>query len=113
MQGDVCPIFPGTFDILLGRNENVSGGRLRGTVLRLDAQYPMPFAPYVHLYGTMMLRWKHNTFSKPFFFDAVTENQPDLTDPKVHILLNPPLDRDFYRLGIGLDIVHLINRPKK
>src|SRR2546426_7657850 len=45
--------FPAMFDLTLGQNEAVTGGRVRGAVFRFDLFYPLPFdsARYVYLYG--------------------------------------------------------------
>jgi hypothetical protein len=98
----VCNIYPGNFDILIGQNELVSGGTFKSLVLRLDAFYPFPFAPAFHLYGTV---WMGLTKSSPVTLQGAVSP----TDPSTFIFpVN--IEQDFYRIGLGVDLIQLIHR---
>ncbi len=109
-QGQVCPIFPGTFDLTVGQNSNYSGGSLHGWMLRTEAFYPLPFAPYMHLFFTT---WVHvtgrNQATQPLILDTAS-SAVTLTSPGVQQVVLPPTNRDFYRLGLGVDLVNLISK---
>src|SRR6185437_10532731 len=45
--------YPGTIDWTFGQDETVSGGKFRGLVMRLDANYPIPFLSHVNVFGSI------------------------------------------------------------
>ena len=109
-QGQVCPIFPGTFDLTVGQNSNYSGGSLHGWLLRAEAFYPLPFVPYVHLFFTT---WVHvtgrNQTTPPLILDTASSSVT-VNSPGVQQVVLPATNRDFYRLGLGVDLVNLISK---
>ncbi len=75
-------------DVTLGQDEAVSGGRLRGLVLRLEMFYSLP-APgsAIYLFGTALIS------------AAQRQNLVDVTGSATS---------DQYRIGIGIDVLRLV-----
>lgn len=111
--GDICPVFPGIFEVAVGQNASVSGGRLRGMVLRNEAFYPLPFAPSFHLFFTSWVHLGgHNFTQAPVVLDN-TSPPVVLSTLGVTVLPNEVQNRDYYRLGLGVDLVNLISSVSK
>lgn len=128
--------FPAVFDFMLGQNEAVTGGRLKygvrddptdktritarknAFVFRIDAFYPLPFreASFIYLYGNAMMKFGAGgvNIENPIFLDP---GSILITDPKVYI---PPSDlqqllqpnRDYYKIGVGVNLTDLFNRNR-
>lgn len=128
--------FPGTVDFMVGQNESVTGGRRKfggapdptdstkiigaknAYVFRIDAFYPLPFREtrFLYLYGTAMMKigGGRANIVNPLFLDPASIL---ITDPKVFIpssnlqeLLQP--NRDYYKIGVGINLTELFNRNK-
>jgi len=130
--------FPAVVDFMFGQNESVTGGsRKRGGtpdpnnpnkllgqsnsyVLRFDAFYPLPIkkANFLFLYGTALMKVGGGgvKITTPLFLDN-PGTTVEITDPKVYIpalnllKLQQP-DRDYYKLGVGINLTDLFNRNK-
>jgi hypothetical protein len=129
--------FPGMLDVMFGQNEAVTGGSRKygGTpdpndntkiigeknayVLRIDGFYPLPFreTSFLYLYGTAMIKvgGGRTKVVNPLFLDPATVL---ITDPKVFIpppdlqqLLQP--NRDYYKIGVGINLNELFNRRRE
>jgi hypothetical protein len=105
-----CDIFPGVFDAMVGQNESVTGGKLRNVVLRLEGFYPLPFYPPVHLYLTTVMKMSSPKINQHPLVLESPANPVTLSDKSVFLQTLDTTDRDFYRLGIGIDLVDMINR---
>jgi len=106
--------FPATFDIAGGFNESVTGGRVHGAVMRLEAFLPIPYAKasWVYLFGTGL--FKPNTkprISRPFLLDPAPTGT-SLTAPTTFVVVTPQSDRDYYRVGVGIDFVQLVDKVR-
>ncbi len=105
--------FPAMLDVMVGQNESVTGGRLRGAVIRLEGFFPLPFesAKYIYLFGTGLLKP-----AKAKISDAIIlEPAPQATTvpaSNVVILSVPQINRDYYRLGVGIDAISLFQYIK-
>jgi hypothetical protein len=115
--------FPATLDLTYGGNEAATGGHLRGGVFRVDAFYPLPYerANFIYLFGTALLKPEVATSQATLELDAVsTQNgmninpmmatttcPKDLTLATKCVALIPvgQIDRDYYRVGIGIDAI--------
>lgn len=73
-------------DLALGQNEAITGGRLHGTVLRVDTFYALPVTGgnFLYLFGTVMLR--------------ASPRAPTIGDAGV----------DQYRIGVGVDVIQML-----
>ncbi len=100
--------FPATLDLTYGINESVTRGRVRGGVLKLEGFYPLPWdaAKYVYLFGTAMLKPARAKISNPLVLQAAPKDTP-VPGPDTAIVTLPQIDRDYYRLGVGVDAVSL------
>jgi hypothetical protein len=100
---------PETFDLTYGFNEGVTGGRIRGGVMRLEGFVPIPYDKLkaVYLFGTGLFKpGAKATISHPFLLDAApTGTLP--TDPNAVVIVTPQADRDYYRVGVGVDMIEL------
>lgn len=106
--GELCPIFPGIFDISVGQNSAYTGGFLHGWLLRTEAFYPLPFYPALHLYFTSWINvTQGNNNQTPLLLNAAGSDV-SVTSPGVEIVTLNTLNRDYYRIGAGLDLVQLI-----
>jgi len=72
-------------DVTLGQNEAITGGSLRGTVLRVDTFYALPVTGgnFLYLFGTAMLR----ASPRPVRGDG---------------------GADTYRIGVGVDVIQML-----
>lgn len=100
--------FPETFDVTYGVNESITGGTIRGGVMRLEGFVPLPYskASWVYLFGTGLFKLGSAATSSPFFLDQATGILP--TNANAVIIATPQTNRDYYRIGIGIDFVDLI-----
>lgn len=130
--------FPAIVDFMFGQNEAVTGGRLKydvttldpitktqkiigqknAFVFRLDAFYPLPIkeASFLYLFGTAIMKIGGGgvKIDNPIFLNSASGGIL-ITDPKVFIpppelqqLLQP--NRDYYKIGVGLNLSDLFNR---
>jgi hypothetical protein len=103
--------FPTQLDIAIGQNEFVTGGHLRGPVVRIDGFVPLPYdrLKFITLFATAMLRPGHATTGIPLVLQPAPDGTPV---PASHVLLIalPQPNRDYYRVGFGIDLVSLIQK---
>jgi hypothetical protein len=111
--GELCPIFPGTFDITVGQNAAYTGGEMRGWLLRTEAFYPLPFYPAIHIFFTGWVNVAGRSITTapgtPLLLDTASSSVTP-TSPGVQVVTTPPLNRDYYRIGLGLDLVQFIKK---
>jgi hypothetical protein len=121
--GDPLARFPSVLDILYGGNEAATGGRFRGSVLRIDAFQSIPvggWAGVVYVYGTFMLRPTRTTISDPLLLQPATlcsgPNTPTGCVPvpasNVAMIFTPQFNRDYYRIGVGVELMSLMSQIK-
>jgi hypothetical protein len=105
--------FPATLDAVFGQNETVTGGKLRGTVARIDGFYPFPFdsLKFIYLFGTADLLVGGRKSQNTILLQQAT-NPPAIPDPSIFLLSTPQLSRDHYRLAVGIDILQLYSTIK-
>jgi hypothetical protein len=108
--GQLCPIFPGTFELGVGQNSAYTGGELRHWLLRTEAFYPLPFNPAFHVFFTAWIHLDgHNQNSAPLLLDSAASSVT-ATSPGVQVIHLTALDRDYYRIGLGVDLVQIIKK---
>jgi len=106
--------FPETFDLTYGFNESVTGGRIRGGVLRLEGFAPIPYASasWIYFFGTGIFKpGAHAITANPFILDQAPAGTLP-TNPNAVIIPTPQADRDYYRIGVGIDFIDLVNTIK-
>ena len=107
-------VFPGIVDLSVGKDEAVTGGHLNKWLFRLEASYPLPFYPGVHIFGSIYTGGRSQT-NPPFSAVSIqapnnnTDN-PIQTDANTYRFPTPPLNRDYFRIGVGVDLVQILKR---
>jgi hypothetical protein len=102
--------FPGTFDARFGEDETVTGGKLRGVVLTLTGSYPLPgTSGTIRIFGATYLRLHKNKNTTALVLIPST-SFISLDDPTVVVQPIQPSDQDYFRLGLGVDLVALIHK---
>jgi hypothetical protein len=101
--------FPATLDITYGVNESVTRGRLRGGVIRLEGFYPLPWdkGKFIYLFGTALLKPSRSKISDPLILEPAPAGTP-VPGPSTAIITIPQADRDYYRIGVGIDMIGVI-----
>lgn len=107
----------GTVDAVVGQDAIVTGGVMSGWVLKLDGVHPMPFGgtgskSYLYLFGSAEIRISHNKNLDPLILKTVdpTVASPAIPSPEVVVLPLRQANRDFYRIGIGLDLKQIFTK---
>jgi hypothetical protein len=103
--------FPATLDITYGQNEAITGGRLRGGVIRLEGFYPLPYdeLKFINLFGTALFRPIRTKITDPLILQLAP---PDTAVPAANVFLItvPQINRDYYRVGVGIDFISFIKK---
>jgi hypothetical protein len=84
--------FPGIVDLGVGRDESVTAGRLSSWIFRFDSVYPFPFARSLTIFASL-----HSALTKS-----------ELPVPEL-----PLRNRDYFRIGIGIDLLELLKRGER
>jgi hypothetical protein len=105
--------FPSMFDVTFGQNSAVTGGLLRHFVLGFDGSHQLPIrGGAVYIFGSATLKVGGPKFkSTPFVLDPA-EASVKMSDPGV-LITSRQSNRDFYRIGFGIDLVRLFKDSKK
>jgi hypothetical protein len=126
--------FPAIVDFMIGQNQSVTGGSFKRTtidptsgnaktqqafVFRLDAFYPLPFreASFIYFYGTAMMKIGGTQKIDNFLVLDSASSTPNINDPSVYV---PSVDfmrglqsnRDYYKIGVGINLTDFFNRNK-
>jgi hypothetical protein len=105
--------YPATLDITYGQNEAVTGGRLRGGVIRLEGYYPLPYEglKFINLFGTALIKPVRTKITDPLILEAAPAGTT-IPANNVFLLTVPQINRDYYRVGVGIDFMSLISKWK-
>ena len=103
--------FPAQLDLTLGQNEFVTGGKMAGPVFKVEGYFPLPFdeMKFINIFGSAVLRFKKSTTGTPL----ILQPAPDGTvvpAPNVALITLPQPNRDYYRVGIGLDFISFVQK---
>jgi hypothetical protein len=103
--------FPAQMDIAIGQNEFVTGGKLKGPVVRIDGYFPLPYnrLKFINVFGTALLRPGHPTTGIPLVLQPAPEGTI-VPGPNVALIALPQPSRDYYRVGFGIDLISLIQK---
>lgn len=108
-------VFPAMLDVTFGQSEAVTGGKLTKFVLGIDGFYPLPFPDkyrFLYLFGTAKFKvGGPKTIATPFILNTASSSVR-VTDPTVFIAEPQQSNRDFYRLGFGVDLLELFRKKK-
>jgi hypothetical protein len=110
------PVKPATVEFSIGQNEFVTNGHLTGLVGHIAATYPFTFttgssAVTVYFFGEATNAYTHAMYAPAIpLAPALTNGSPvPLTDPSVYTIIVPSNHRDTYRIGVGMDLISVVN----
>lgn len=105
-------IFPGIIDLTVGQDESVTGGRTVGLVGRVDAVYPLPWFKGMHVFGSMYTRFHGANKTGPPFssYTIVNPTNGAANDLNTFRFALQPLDRDYFRIGVGVDLIQVFKK---
>jgi hypothetical protein len=103
-QETQCSPSKGVLDLTFGQDEAVTRGLLRHVVFKLDGMIPIPTgsASFVYVFGSAYVRLAKNQDYSPLILQ--TASGVTAPSPTVIVLPLKQPDRDFYRLGVGLNL---------
>ena len=107
-SGSSCSTAYAAVDATLGQDSSVTEGYLRGLVFKLDGILPIPTgsSSWLYLFGSTYTRLQRNQDLPPLIL--ATPNPPVAVPlPSVIVLPLRQPNRDYYRLGVGLNINQL------
>ena len=105
--------YPATLDITYGQNEAVTGGRLRGGVIRLEGFFPLPYEglKFINLFGTALIKPTRTQITEPLILETAPAGTAIPAD-NVFLFTVPQINRDYYKVGVGIDFMSLISKWK-
>ncbi len=102
-----CANSLGMLDVTVGQDATLTRGLVRGLVAKVDGLLPIPIgssaASYLYMFGSVYTRFQRNQDSSPLILAAET-NKPTIPSDGVIVLPLKQPDRDFFRLGVGLNL---------
>jgi hypothetical protein len=92
-------------DLTLGQDSSVTGGQLRGVVFKIDGLFPIKTKNYswLYLFGSAYIRLRTNQNLAPLLLQSPS-SPISVPSPTVDVLPLVQPNRDYYRLGVGLNI---------
>lgn len=101
---DKTPSYTGSLDVTVGQDSSITGGKVSGWVFNLNGVYPIPFTgSLLYVFGTAAMRFQHN-YDYPLLPLTAATGVPTPPSQQVAILSQQQPNRDFYRLGFGLNL---------
>jgi hypothetical protein len=102
------PCERGYVDFTLGQSAALTGGSLKHTVFTIDSIHPLPVpnVNFLYLFGSVSKRFYHLPQEMS---PVVLQSGTAATAPGAGTLIIPLTqpDRDFYRIGVGVDITKI------
>lgn len=107
--------FPAMLDVTYGQNEFATGGRFRGGVFRLDGFFPLPYdsLKFINLFGSAVLKPSRTKTTAPLILRPVNPGTVPVPADNVGIVNVPQENRDYYRVGVGIDFISFIQTLRK
>jgi hypothetical protein len=111
-----CPCTRSLIDFTVGQDQAITGGYLRHMVFKSDAILPIPNTG-IYFFASAAIRIQRNQTLAPLILAStpVTASSGTSTagtvvvpSPSVFVLPLKQSDRDFYRVGIGIDLATLL-----
>jgi len=115
-QSQGGPLAPFMLDATLGQDESITKGKLWGPVFRLDGQYPFPIpslASFLYIFGSSSVRLRSSQNLPTINLATPQSGIPTIPNPAVVVLSTEQPDRDFYRIGFGLNLTTLLSNWSK
>lgn len=103
--------FPAQLDFTIGQNEYVTGGRFNGPVFRLDGYYPLPYEglKFISLFGMAVFKPTRVKESTPLLLKPADASVKPYDD-SVLIVPVSQFNRDYYRVGVGIDFLSFVQK---
>lgn len=99
-----CSSSYGVLDLTLGQDESVTRGLLRSVVFKMDGLLPIPTgnSDWLYVFGSVYMRLNRNQNNSPLILNTAT----GVTVPSPTVIVLPLLqpDRDYFRLGVGINL---------
>jgi len=107
-SGSKCSTASAVLDATVGQDASVTGGQLHRFVFKLDGLLPIPTgsSSWLYLFGSSYLRLEANSNLPPLLLASPPS---PVTVPSASVIVLPlrQPNRDYYRLGVGLNINQL------
>jgi hypothetical protein len=113
-KGNGSP-YDGGIDLGIAQDETITGGRFHGAVFKIDGQYPFAYGPlsFIYFFGSASMRLSGNQNFAPLILTVPTGGTtPTVPSPNVTVLSTQQPNRDFYRVGIGLNLLDVFGKLK-
>jgi hypothetical protein len=112
-QSQSCTVdntYPGTFDVRFGEDESVTSGHLVPLVMTLTGSFPIPGTKgALRVFGSTYLRARGNV-NTPALVLVPSTSFTSLDNSLVAVQPIPRSDQDYFRLGIGVDLIALATK---
>ena len=112
--GSQCPDAYAAVDATFGQDSSVTGGLLKGVVFKVDGVLPIPTgnnSSWLYLFGSTYVRLRANQNLPPLILQSPA-SPVTVPSPTVVVLPLVQPNRDYYRLGVGLNINQLWSAVK-
>lgn len=109
--------FPNLFDAMIGQSEVVTGGKLRGPVIRFDGAYRLPILTdtlndSLFIFGNASFHfYGRNEPRTPLFLQSAPSDI-NVFNSDVFVIPDQQKSRDIYRIGIGVNLMKLFKQDK-
>jgi hypothetical protein len=105
-------IFPAIIDLTVGQDEAVTAGRFTGVLFRTEAVYPLPWYQGIHIFGSIYTKIQREHAPGQPFGPYTIQAPPSggATDLNTFRFPLPPLDRDYFRVGVGVDLIQVFKK---
>ncbi len=107
--------YAASLDLTIGQDQSTSGGRWWGPVLRADGVLPIGLSSnsLFYLFGSAGMRTGNNVTYPPIILTTpASGSSPAVPGPSVAVLALQVPARDFYRIGIGLNMLDIFCKLK-
>lgn len=108
--GEPSNRYPATFDLAVGKNAAVTGGDLGKAVVSVSGFLPLPWKKvgFIHLFGEGHFRWGSGSPGQaPLLLQAAADTVT-VHDATTYLMTRGASNRDYYRIGIGINVIDLI-----
>jgi len=107
-NGNPLNRFPAMLDFTFGQNEAVTKGCLCGSIFRFEGFYPLAWEnlKFIYLFGTAHLKFNKSEIQEPLILQPAPTDTP-IPAVNAAIVTIPQINRDYYRIGVGIDFFAL------